>query len=336
MSVTVDAVVRSTALPVDDITRRGLLAGGAAVGLLSACARGDQTTGAATAPTKASGDGAPSTRSATRVAALDPRTMDILVALNVPVVAAQPAGTGLGVPKYLGERARSDIEIVGDGGEINLEELAAATPDLIIGTGDFAKIRDQLDRIAPVRAYDSALFTDQGAVDWRTDIRAVGSILGRRDDADGLVTMLEARFAQTKRLIGPKQGAGIAVMRVYGAEGFRLYGPGSVPAVVADDAGLVLAPLPDEPEAGRFLVDFSQERVLDVAAEHIFVSIGSFDEPGTDAEFALLDSSPLWKKVPAVRAGKVARIVDVSAWFIGGPIGWQVMLDEVETYFDSR
>ena len=348
------------------ITRRSLILGTIVAGVVAACGGSDDASGdtAAVPTSEAAADtsAAPvtvdSTAAATtqpavvatepapetteppvgpRIAALDPRTLDILVALGANVVAAQPAGTGIGIPDYLAEIAPNEIEVIGDGGAINLEALAAVAPDLMIGSsGTFDDVRDALNGIAPVEEYDSALFTDQGAIDYAADIRTVSGIIGMEEAGETLVADLQARIDETAAATEGKEGAGIAIMRVFGADGYRMYGLGSVPVVITEGADITLAPLVADLEPGRFVLDISQELVVDVPADHIFVSIGNFSELGTPEQFELLAADPLWSSVPAVQAGNATPISDVSAWFIGGPIGWQVMLDEIDAHFATR
>jgi iron complex transport system substrate-binding protein len=86
-------------------------------------------------------------------------------------------------------------EIVSNAGEINFEKVAALKPDLIIALyeGLDQAEYETLSKIAPTVANSKDF--DQFGATWQDMTRTTGRALGRSDQAEQLVTGLEARLA---------------------------------------------------------------------------------------------------------------------------------------------
>lgn len=78
------------------------------------------------------------------------------------------------------------------GQELNLEQVAATTPDLILGTYAFLdrNTYDQLSAVAPTVGDLAA----DGAVTWQQELAAAGAALGRTAEAQALTATVEQRF----------------------------------------------------------------------------------------------------------------------------------------------
>ncbi|MGD9528900.1 iron-siderophore ABC transporter substrate-binding protein [Pseudonocardia sp.] len=86
-------------------------------------------------------------------------------------------------------------EIVSNAGEINFEKVAALKPDLILALyeGLDQAEYDTLSKIAPTVANSKDF--DQFGATWQDMTRTTGRALGRSDQAEQLITDLEARLA---------------------------------------------------------------------------------------------------------------------------------------------
>ena len=73
----------------------------------------------------------------------------------------------------------SMIVVFDEGGDLNFEAIAITQPDLMIGISQVEEFRSNLEGIAPLETYDSALYAEDGAFDWRADILSVGAIVDR-------------------------------------------------------------------------------------------------------------------------------------------------------------
>ena len=79
--------------------------------------------------------------------------------------------------------------------ELNLEAIAAAQPDLIIGAYSYMEqgLYDQLSAIAPTIA-DVPGATAEAAATWQEELEAIGRALGRGERAASLTEQVEADF----------------------------------------------------------------------------------------------------------------------------------------------
>lgn len=123
-------------------------------------------------------------RQPTRVVALGPHALDLLLSLGVQPVgygeAAQLGVTNSGSPvrqiRYLGSRVTGTPLHVGDRFQPNLEVVAALRPDLIVGENYAAGAYPALGRIAP-----TLLFRGTHTGDWQKTLPALARALGRED-----------------------------------------------------------------------------------------------------------------------------------------------------------
>jgi iron complex transport system substrate-binding protein len=104
----------------------------------------------------------------TRVAVLDSGELDSVLALGItPVAIAVPNRT---VPSYLADKVQG-VPVVGDVGTINLEAVAAAKPDLILGSKlRVDQLYDKLAAIAPT------VLSIRPGFPWKEDFLLVGRI----------------------------------------------------------------------------------------------------------------------------------------------------------------
>ncbi|WP_348538745.1 ABC transporter substrate-binding protein [Shimia sp. R10_1] len=109
-------------------------------------------------------------------------------------------------------------EALGDGqpivmrGEIDIEQIAAMKPDLIVGqwSGMTASDYALLSQIAPTIAPKEA-WGDYGAP-WAGMLRTLGRALGRSEDAEAQIDRIERRFSDIRAAHPKWQGATAAVV----------------------------------------------------------------------------------------------------------------------------
>ncbi|MSX07543.1 MAG: ABC transporter substrate-binding protein, partial [Actinobacteria bacterium] len=164
-----------------------------------------------------------------RVVTLEPVELDTTVALGIVPVGTAVLSETAGVPAYLGTEA-ADIATVGTVAEPTIEDIAAAQPDLILGTETrHAQYYDQLSAIAPT------VFIASQSDPWRDSVRFVGRVLGKEAKAEELLTAYDDRCAEiaekhdtagkTAQLIRPRSGE------------LTLYGPSSFAGSTLECAG---------------------------------------------------------------------------------------------------
>lgn len=154
---------------------------------------------------------------------------DALLALGIA-----PVGTTEWFGKHPGaiwpwaqDRLMGDLpEVVGDAAGVNMEQIAALKPDLILAlySGVTKEQYDLLTQIAPTVAQPAA-YVDYG-IPWQELTRTVGQAVGKAGEADALVADVEARFAEVRAAHPEFVGASAVVATPY--QGIWVYGPEDV------------------------------------------------------------------------------------------------------------
>ncbi|MEM9979793.1 MAG: ABC transporter substrate-binding protein, partial [Cyanobacteria bacterium P01_D01_bin.2] len=123
-----------------------------------------------------------------RIVVLDTTPLDAALALGI-----DPVGTiSYGMPPgYLGEQA-SDIEIIGQFNQPNLEAIFKLKPDLILGAKSISeKLYPKLSRIAPTVFIEGA----SRSWDWKNNFRIYADALNRTEQAEQLITDYDQQLA---------------------------------------------------------------------------------------------------------------------------------------------
>jgi iron complex transport system substrate-binding protein len=250
-----------------------------------------------------------------RVVVLDSGELDDVLALGItPVGMATTAGQA-GVPSYLADKAQG-IKTVGGISELNLEAIATLKPDLILGSKLRANdLYDKLSAIAPT------VFSIRPGFPWKENFLLVADSVGEEDKATGILNDYQKRADEVKAKV---QGSPtISLVRFRPGE-IRLYGKLSFIGVILKDIGL---PRPKVQDVQDLAVEVSQENISQAAGDWVFYS--SYGKPDTTAENTVVNGN-LWKALPAVKKGQVAR-VDDEVWFLGlGPLGAMDVLTDLE------
>lgn len=305
------------------MSRRSLLPAVAAIGALTltACADGAASS-AATASRQSETRTVEHFRGSTevpvdpqRVVVLDLGELDSAVALGVKPVGAVKAPVQEGLLSYLAAQSEG-IELVGEIGEPNLEQIAALEPDLILGSDvrveDFY---DELSAIAPT------VFTEGVGVTWKENLEVHARALGREDQADALMRDYDTRVQEVGEEVADETT--VSVVRFVPGE-IRLYARANFIGTVLEDAGIARPPAQDVEE---FSVTASPEQISLADGDVVFV--GTYGDPAETDGPAVL-AGPLWQRLPAVAAGDVHE-VDDDVWFLGTGVGAaDLVLDELE------
>lgn len=245
---------------------------------------------------------------APRVIALEYHAVEMALALGVtPVGVADPKGyarwVGVGKEKLAGATN------VGSRQQPSLELMAKLKPDLIVAV-DFrhAALKPLLNRIAPTLMLDSP--EDDGLASVYADHRRVGAALGRIGAADAAIAEIEALLGrQRDRLAAAGWGGrALAILQsMGGVPQMWAFTGNSVPGGIQKSLGLT----------GPWLGMHSRQGVDTKTVEDLLT---------LDATIALLgdgrpasDRTPVWRQVPAVKAGRLLEIPP-GLWPFGGPV----------------
>ncbi|MEO0599466.1 MAG: ABC transporter substrate-binding protein [Chloroflexota bacterium] len=234
-----------------------------------------------------------------RIVALDPFTFELLVALDIPLVA---------IPQVYVETLTSNFsqfddyftDILDTGIPVNFETLLAATPDIILcRQSACADQYDSLSQVAP-----TVMFANESAADWRDSAHFYAEVLNTTDELATVEAQFDERLATLTGLVEmnfPDQAPTITVLRVRPNQ-LRLYFAESSAGVVWSEAGFVS---PDSQSdlltasAERFgiprLMNISLEQIPLIDADYafVFVTDGLTDGDGQDYLERVVDN-PLW------------------------------------------
>lgn len=192
--------------------------------------------------------------------------------------------------------------------DLNLEQIAAQAPDLILGPYSFIDQGqyDQLSGMAPTIA-DIGGYEDVPAATWQQEFAVVGEALGKQQEAQDRTAALEQKFADTEAENPQFTGKSLSLAFVMDDGSYLLLGKDDIRALFFTDLGFEI---PDASETispenldrldTDVLVIAGQSReqlqanpiiaALDVVEQDRTVYIGSFS---TDLPSALGYSSPL-------------------------------------------
>ncbi len=318
----------------------------AAAVLLSACGGGDA--GApADAPPAAGGGAFPVTvqhslgstvipAAPQRVVSLGYTDQDTILALGVVPV---------GIREFTGNRPSATWPWASDRlqgqqpqvltGEVSTEAIAALRPDLIVAVsaGLTQEQYDTYSRLAPTITQPVGSSPYQTA--WQDATHLIGTALGRADEADRLVTDLEARFAAVRAQYPQLAGRSAAVAAASST------GNGHYFVWTSDDnrgrfltaLGLTVPAQFDELADGDFYADISGEQLglLDQNDLVAWITIPGTAEPGIAQQ----------PGAAALRVAQEGRVVELTeeqgvALSFSSVLSLPALLDELPAEFAGR
>ncbi len=256
-----------------------------------------------------------------RAACLTEICADIMAELGLePVAVNDPLSSD---PRFFGEKASEFRVIGGSFFEPNLEDIAAAEPDLVFGLGGVHDgLRDALRPIAPLYIVNPMTYEDSIGY-----LRDIGAAMGRSAEAEEAAQRFMDKLADYKAR-SPKDRTALV-----------MFGSDVNFGIDTEDAltGGLLAEVTDYPwpsqasdQGGQAAASpqFSLEEVLSVDPDVIFVqtlAFPGFQPPPLQEQLA---ENPLWSELRAVQNGEVHE-VSFSLWSTGrGTRTLGLVLDE--------
>ena len=253
---------------------------------------------------------------------LDTDALDSAVTLGVTPVGATTAFADAPLSTYLPEDKVAGVKQVGLIGQPNLEAIAALKPDLILSN----KVRDEKNYTA-LTAIAPTVLTETTGPAWRENFELHADALGKKDEAKKVVTDYETRVGETAEALGGAEKAKatkVGFVRFIEGADTRLYLNDTFVGSIFADLGVGR---PANQDTTGFSLDISPEQVDKANADVIFYS--TYGSPEAAKETGIT-GGPLWKKLDAVKNGKVFK-VDDTLWMLGiGYTGAGVILDEIQ------
>jgi iron complex transport system substrate-binding protein len=201
----------------------------------------------------------------------------------------------------------------------NMEAVVSVRPDLIITRATSRQTYLQLSKIAPtIVLLDHLEYYRQRVLD-------VGTIVGRRREAEQRVAWYNAKVAAARRILDDRLGdQTIAFLRVR-PRAYRLHGADHhVWPVLYDD----LKVRPPRVVAEKLWESaMSPEALLDLDADYLIVAA----DVTTGSKRMLYDllGHPVWQRVPAVVNGNIHTITAYRHWADSGVLGRARSIDDV-------
>lgn len=270
-----------------------------------------------------------------RIVVLDSlMVLPTLLEAGAPVVGAlsvyevgEPFPTFVTVPE--------GFAIVGSLQNPNLEAIAAAEPDLILGADiTIAPIQADLELIAPTVATKYTYYVPT----WREDALLAADAAGVRAEVQTSIDALDARIAETNARL-TADGDGPTLSRVDVFNGMPLYyqfactafGSVLLDAGVRQPAAQVAECTPNDYASVLMYPSLEELDVLDGDVIVTYQQQAAGDDVGA-SPLDVLASNQLWATLSAVQAGNVHVVGD--AWGLGASApAFQLMLDDVDALF---
>ncbi|MCZ0704170.1 iron complex transport system substrate-binding protein [Natronobacillus azotifigens] len=256
---------------------------------------------------------------------------DMMLSLEIPMLAA----TGV-EGQYLYDLLKEeDIHIIGTvGAEYNFEAILDQEPDIIVASESPAgreNVYERLTQIAPTITYDRE--------DWRESIKAIGSVFGKGEKADQVIQTLDEKLEKAKKKVTDSIGEDqtVAFIRPTNKD-VQVFFPGySYTSVLYDELGFttgaLVSELQENEEEGAWGSVVSLEKMPELTADYLFVTVGSSlatIEDNEQASLALEEAKklPVWQGIPAVQQERV-YVVSPRHWMLNGPIAESRKIDDV-------
>lgn len=249
---------------------------------------------------------------------------------DVAATMGTPGESGQGLEPFLPPEADGDdLTVVTNSPseeDINIEELANADPDLIIGVqtqiGAQAGMSDDLEQIAP-----TVLLEWEGTGSWRGHLEEVAEVLDQHARAEEAVAEYEdaverARDELAEAGTDPAETE-LSLVRLQDESEIRLETSASFPGQVVDDLGFARPDDQVDPEGETDFVPRSYENLDSADGDAVFVLTGS-GHPEAPEAF----SEGVWANLAAVQEEQVFH-GDHDVWGAGSYYAAHHIVEEV-------
>jgi iron complex transport system substrate-binding protein len=182
------------------------------------------------------------------------------------------------------------------GTEVSFERIAAWKPDLILVQAGFAT----KENLAQYSALAPTVVTS--FIDWKDNLRQVSEATGTTERAAELIAENDAAVEDAAKALAGSKGLKVQAVTVF--EGPEIYRLNDASPLGKLAPSLGLAPFPAAGAEGEAVDTVSLEKLTEIDADVLLVQ--TFDEG--DAPYQALKEQEIWKRIPAVKAGKVIEL----------------------------
>ncbi|WP_260866139.1 ABC transporter substrate-binding protein [Paenibacillus xylanexedens] len=200
----------------------------------------------------------------------------------------------------------SNLEVVGENTQVNLEALLAYEPDLIIaGNVTNKDILEQLDQIAPTVVVDEE--KQDVFKEWRAVITEFGHILGQEDAAKAYTDDFEQKLVEGKNKLQSVEGS-VAFLQIREKQAYLQ----SAEYITEYYEGLGLTP-PATEAAGELTL----EGIAKLDPDYLILGYFNMEDSSLPAVTDEWEKSEVWKGLKAVKNGQVYKINGQVAFGFG-------------------
>lgn len=260
-----------------------------------------------------------------RIVILTNEGTEALLELGVKPVGAVKSWTGNPWYSHI-EKDMEGVENLGDESQVNIEAIAALSPDLIIGNKmRHEKIYDQLSQIAPT-VYSNTLRGE-----WKENFAFYAEVLGKEEEGKEVIKKFDDRAAEIATLAGDKLKTEVSIVR---------FMPGKTRIYLGDTfSGIILKQIgfarPASQQSEEFTLEIGKERLKEADGQVMFYfTYETGNGEGSAREKEWLED-PMFKSLEVVKNNKVYRVDDAIWNTAGGVRAANLMLDDIEKFLES-
>lgn len=206
--------------------------------------------------------------------------------------------------------------------ESNIEKLQQVAPDLILSLDILNPVeQERLEQVGKV------VYIPDQDLDWREQLQLIAECLGVNQEAEHWLVQYDRRAGLLRKRLHKNVGSETFLIITLQKQSILLGNTRSMEDVFYHDLGMNPGFVYDR---GSFAMDISPERLEEIDADHILLSI--CQEPATLASWRDLQMTTLWQNLKAVRHNRV-YLIPSDPWREYSASAHNRILDEVEKLF---
>jgi iron complex transport system substrate-binding protein len=252
---------------------------------------------------------------------------EALLALGVKPVGAVQSWTGKPWYSHI-EKEMEGVKNVGLESQVNLEEIAALQPDLIIGNKmRHEDIYKQLSQIAPT------VYSETLRGEWKNNFTFYAKVLNKEEEGKKLISEFDNKAKEISEKAKDKLDTKITMLRFMPGK-TRIYLENSFSGIILNQIGFAKSTMED-PSSENFAVEIGKERLQEADGDAIvYFTYDQGDGQGSQREEEWLND-PLFKNLNAVKDGQVFKVDDAIWNTAGGIKAANLMLDDLDKLIDK-
>lgn len=211
----------------------------------------------------------------------------------------------------------SGVEVVAN--TLDIESLLLLKPDYLMVSDSLVESLSQMEQVAPVYMIDSTLGYDSDSYScWQETHRVIGAITGHEEEAEQVIAdYYDLLDGYIEELGGSMAGKSAMIFQL-DTKGIQYAAMETHPHIYKD---LQFDAPNNVPVGSRETI--AVENLVDINPDYIFMTVESYED------LAVLEASPIWQNLEAVKNGNVFEFAHYGWNRTKGPLGATLKLTEV-------